>query len=99
MSDEQEGFRVAPDGTVAALEHSRHVSLYRFPIGSPDSLYEFDQFRLAVGRGFAKHLRNVRAERVVDDTRRELLAEGGYGSGFTHGEWKVLLEEALDTNV
>lgn len=98
MSDEQEGFRVAPDGTVTVLEQSRHVSLYRFPIGSPDSLYQFDQFRLAVGRGFAKHLRNVRTERVIDDKRRELVADGNYSSGFT-GEWKLLLEQAEDTNV
>ena len=96
MSDEQEKFRVAPDGTVLKL--GRHVQLYRFPIGSPDSVYQFDQFRLAVGRGFAKYLRNVRSERVVDDTRLELIAAGRYSSGFT-GEWKLLLEEAQDTNL
>jgi hypothetical protein len=98
MSDEQEGFRVAPDGTITALEQSRHVSFYRFPIGSPDSLYQFDQFRLAVGCGFAKYLRKVRSERVIDDKRRELVADGNYSSGFT-GEWKLLLEQVEDTNV
>jgi len=87
--DEQEVLLIAPNGEV--LNRLQNSMLWLYDIGSPDSTYELDQFRLATGRGLAAYLQSVNSAEVRSDGLEELRCAGNYGPAMT-GEWRLVVD-------
>ncbi|MCG8407994.1 MAG: hypothetical protein MI923_22580 [Phycisphaerales bacterium] len=91
--DEQELFRIHPDGTVV-LDHV-HPQTYEYRVGSENNVHEFEKFRLATGRGFSKHLRALNSEIPLQDPVQMFDVQGVLGASLT-GAWEISVDEDAD---
>lgn len=89
--DLQQMSRVSPAGGV--INSYVLPQVYDHALGNPDGVYQADQFWLALGRGFSRHVREIRAQQSTPDGLTETRAGGGFGSGLS-GEWKITSDPA-----
>lgn len=86
-------FFVGPDGQIAKT--GDNMLLHQFPIDSPDSMYEFNQFQLATGRGLASNLDIVNSVKSLSSGLTKVTAYGSYGPGL-QGSWELILDPNSD---
>lgn len=82
---------VASDGTLVR-EGPPHKVLHRFPVGSRDNTYEYNEFQLATGRGFSKHLARVTSVTTRDGMLLKATGTGSFGSGIPEGIWELSID-------
>ena len=87
--EEQERLLIAPNGEV--LTRLQYSTLCLYDIGSPNSTYEFDQFRRATGRALSPYLQTVNSAERRSDGLEELRCAGSDAPGMT-GEWHLLVD-------
>ncbi len=86
-------FVVDPNGEILKT-HDKMV-LHRFLIDRPDNMYQFNQFRMAVGRGFSRHLGTVTSLKSLSSGGIKVTSEGSYGQGL-NGSWELTLDPNSD---
>lgn len=86
---------ISPDGDI--LRTNIYTQLYRYPIGSPDNTYLFDQFCLATGRGLSKYLTEITTGplKSLPKDLRSVKAVGSYGENL-EGEWTITFDQDSD---
>lgn len=89
--DEQEMLLIDPGGEVTV--RGTRLYIYEYPVGSRDSLYEFDQLQMAAGRGFGQFCERVVMEESLEDGRSRIVATGHYGVGL-RGQWTLEIDPA-----
>jgi hypothetical protein len=87
------GFRISPNGEI--LNMNDHTQLYRWPIGSRNSMYQFKQFQLATGKGFSGHIGTVTSIKSLPSGLTKVNSQGSYGSGL-QGGWELILDPNSD---
>ena len=80
--DVQEVLLIAPTGEV--LSKARGPTVYEYPAGSRAHLYEFDQFRMAAGRGFTGEIEKLKAQRTLAGGVEELVYDAPSGRADWH---------------
>jgi len=87
-------FFVNPNGEILNKGGSNTL-LHRFPVGSPDNMYQFNQFRLAAGRGFSKHLGTVTSVKSLTSGLMKITSQGSHGSAL-QGRWELTMDPNSD---
>lgn len=77
LSDEQEVLTIAPSGEVVGK--ARGPTLYEYAVGSRANFYEFDQFRMAAGRGFTSQIEKLKAQRTLVNGIQQLVFDAPFG--------------------
>jgi len=83
------GFRIAPNGEI--LNMNDHTRLYRWPIGSRNSMYQFKQFQLATGRSFSGYVGTVMSIKSLLSGLTKVTSQGSYGLSL-QGGWELTLD-------
>jgi len=86
-------FFIDPNGQI--VETGDNTLLRRFPIGSPDNMYLFNQFQLATGTGFSKHLGPITSVKSSPAGLIKVTSKGSYGSA-QQGIWELTLDPNSD---
>jgi hypothetical protein len=88
-------YKVSPAGTIVST--TRYETEERYLVGNLESVYIFDQLRLATGRGFAHHLTAItrKEETSLSTNTRKLEASGTFAESFK-GKWGISVDEAED---
>ena len=84
-------FYVDPNG-ILVNKGGMQTKLFRYPIGSTNHMFEFNQFELAVGRGFSKQLKSVTPVKSLSSGLMEVTSQGSYGPGIPQGHWELTLD-------
>lgn len=82
-------FLVDPNGQI--VETGDNIKLHRWPIGSLDSMYEFRQFQLSVGRGFSKHSGAITSIETLPSGYKKVISKGLGG-----GHWELTIDPKSD---
>jgi len=72
-------FFVAPNSNLVDKGGTQTL-LHRFPIGSRDNMYQFNQFQLAIGQGFSRHLGTVTSIKILSSGLMKVTSQGSHGS-------------------
>jgi len=86
-------FVVDPNGQTVRTHIN--ITLLRFPIGSPDNMYEFNQFQLATGRGFSKLGGSIASVKSLPSGQLKLSLET-IPSAAAKGAWELCLDPNSD---
>jgi len=93
--EELEVFFVDSEVKLVDKGKNTNISLLRFPIGSPDNTYLFDQFKLAIGSGFSEHLGKVVSVKTLPVGFLEVTSQGSHGPAL-QGRWELTLDPNSD---
>jgi len=88
-----EGLVIYPEGGIVC--EGPHTHLEKHSLGNFKSMPVFDQFQMALGRGFSKHLQRVKSDRPLANDLRELVVDGEWGEG-SPGEWVLRIATNVD---
>jgi len=88
-------FFVDPNGILVDKGGTQTI-LQRFPAGNRDSIYEFDQFQLAAGRGFSRHLGNVTSVKTLTSGLMKTTSQGSFGGPSLQGTWELAVDPNSD---
>jgi hypothetical protein len=88
-----QGLITHPEGVIAC--QSPYTRLEKHSLGNFKSMPVFDQFQMALGRGFSKHLQRVKSDRLLMNGLRELAVDGQWGEG-SPGEWILRVTTGVD---
>ena len=89
LYDEHEVMRIAPSGEV--LSKARGPEVYEYAVGSRANFYEFDQFRMAAGRGFTSQIEQVKAQRTLVNGIQELVFDAPFGPEV-RADWHLYVD-------
>ena len=94
---ESEFLVISPEGGVIdqGPHKGPHARLEKHSLGNFKSMPVFDQFQMALGRGFSKHLQRVKSDRLLTNGLRELVVEGQWGEA-SPGEWVLRVATDVD---
>ncbi|MBI4026653.1 MAG: hypothetical protein HY360_16845 [Verrucomicrobia bacterium] len=94
MIEKSNSYKVNSNGAVVST--NTVTQLYRYSIGSRDSIYMFDQLLLACGRGFSHHLSEwvANKSRELDTNMESLEFNGSHGKSLK-GRWVMTCQRTL----
>jgi hypothetical protein len=88
-------YRIDPNGKLAKEGRIKKI-LHRYPIGSRGNIYEFDQFQLAMGRGFSKYLKNITAVESLSSGLVKVTAQELGSQSVPGGIWDITIDPNND---
>ena len=89
-----QSFYVDRNGTLVN-KGGTQTTVFLFPLGNINHMFEFNQFELAVGRGFSKHLKTVTSIKSLSSGLMKVISHGSHGSGLK-GNWELILDPNSD---
>lgn len=85
-----QSFFVDPNGMLVN-KGGTQTKLFRYPIGNTNHMFEFNQFALAVGRGFSKQLKTVTSVKSLSSGLMEVISHGSRDPRF-QGTWELTID-------
>ena len=89
-------FFIDPNNKI--VETGDNIQVHRFKIGDTNNKYQYNQFELATGRGFSKHL-GVDASITLLPPRLTEITSRGSWYGSSQGNWKLTVDPVSDNLV
>lgn len=86
-------FVVDPNGQIVRTDDS--ILLWRWPTDKPYSMYQFNHYEMAMGRGFSRYLGTIKSTKSLSSGLLKVTSQGSYGGGF-QGTWELTLDPNSD---